>query len=304
MKHNTHIYLAAKAIEFLYDGLKNLSKQDSGQSVSPERKRRKRASAKKLQRHLQHYQNMIYEAAWAPDDIIYDKSVYHTFKLFTKDEFSDAENYAIEQHRGKYYRAKSGGGLPFKVDHLARFISDMEKLREYNDRFSRQQIMYQYLLISHYIVDAHVPMHCDLRDDPPSATDTSKPRGGEYFSERLHGKIEGKWDDAVHSIVLTEELIEIGRNDDFPEETDLTEYVKFDVTNDNHLRLIKPVDIKSNIMQFMIDVCIRTKDRSLEIFPIENPNIYDKEQFKEHTKEIFAETISDLISVWMWIWDN
>ena len=194
MKHNTHIYLAAKAIEFLYEGMGNLRYAKSGKTVPSKLLREKRASAKTLQRMLMHYQQVISEASWAPDDILNDKSQFHTFKLFTEKEFSDGKTFSKEIHKEKYYRAKGGGGLPYKVDHLSRAIADMDKLRRYNDRCSMEQIMYQYLMISHYIVDANVPMHCDLRDDPPSASDTKKPRNGTYFSGTLHGKVEKTWE--------------------------------------------------------------------------------------------------------------
>ncbi len=50
-------------------------------------------------------------------------------------------------------------------------------------------------------------MHCDLRDDPPSSSDTTKPRNGEYFSNSLHGKIEWLWDDAIMPVALEEKII-------------------------------------------------------------------------------------------------
>jgi hypothetical protein len=76
------------------------------------------------------------EASWAPDDVLNDKSLYHTFKLFTDAEFDNAAQYAAETHeRGgkKYYRAKGRGGLPYKADHPAYVIADIAKLRAYSD---------------------------------------------------------------------------------------------------------------------------------------------------------------------------
>ncbi|MEA2076647.1 MAG: hypothetical protein U9O95_01350, partial [Candidatus Marinimicrobia bacterium] len=240
MKHNTHIYLAAKAIEFLYEGMKNLRYAGSGRAVPAETIRKKRDSAKTLQRMLLHYRDAISEATWAPDDILYDKSLYHTFKLFTDAEFPGSHTFAKEVHRNNYYRAKGGGGLPYKVDHLSRMIADMDKLRRYNDRCSMQQIMYQYLMISHYIADAHVPMHCDLRDDPPSANNTSKPRG-KYFFGTLHGKVEQLWEDAVLPIAIKEEIVEITREKDDKPQTDISPEIIFNVTDPVHCAEIHPV---------------------------------------------------------------
>lgn len=305
MKHNTHIYLAAKAIEFLYEGMANLSYAKSGKAVDAKKLREKRASAKTLQRMLMHYKDVISEASWAPDDILNDKSQFHTFKLYTDEEFPGGVAFAKEIHKDIYYRAKGGGGLPYKVDHLSRVIADMDKLRRYNDRCSMEQLMYQYLMISHYIVDAHVPMHCDLRDDPPSASDTTKPKNGTYFSGTLHGKVEKAWEDAVNPVALEEGIIGLSRETDDKLPSELSADVVFHVTDPGHCALIQPVQISDNsLMDYMIDLCISTKERSLTLFPIDDPNAWTDEDLKAATRPVFADSISALISVWMWIWDK
>jgi hypothetical protein len=305
MKHNTHIYLAAKAIEFLYEGMANLCYAGSGRAVDAKKVREKRASAKTLQRMLMHYQQVISEASWAPDDILNDKSQFHTFKLYTDNEFPGGAAFAKETHKHKYYRAKGGGGLPYKVDHLSRVIADMDKLRRYNDRCNMEQLMYQYLMISHYIVDAHVPMHCDLRDDPPSASDTTKPKNGNYFSGTLHGKVEKAWEDAVNPVALEEEIIVVSRETDDASYMDITPEIIFHVTQKDHCDLIRPVQISSNsLMDYMIDLCISTKERSLKLFPIDDPNAWTMDDLKTVTRPVFADSISALISVWMWIWEK
>lgn len=303
MKHNTHIYLAAKGIEFLYEGLNNLHYAKSNRKAASSTISKRRREGKILQRMLMHYQDVISEATWAPDDILNDKSQYHTFKLFTEMEFPNSSDFAKEIHKDKYYRASGGGGLPYKVDHLARVLSDMDKLRKYNDRCSMNQIMYQYLMISHYIVDAHVPMHCDLRDDPPSANDTKKPRNGNYYSDKLHGEIEQLWEDAVNPIAIGEGIIEAKRKDDDCQPTDLSQQIQFNVTNNEHCDEIKPYVIPdTDLMIYMIDLCIQTKERALLMFPIAAPSNWNKQVFPQMTREIFAQIISNLITVWIWIW--
>ncbi|HQL71308.1 MAG TPA: hypothetical protein PLA77_10785 [Bacteroidales bacterium] len=306
MKHNTHIYLAYKAIEFLYEGSSNIIDSKTGNAIIEKRKKALRITAKELQRMLMHYIEFIDEATWAPDDIINDKAIYHTFKLFTDQEFPGSRSFAKEVHFEKYYRASGGGGLPYKVDHLARVISDMIKLRLYNDRFSMNQIMYQYLLISHYIVDANVPMHCDLRDDPPEASDTTKPLNGNYFKESLHGNVEQLWDDAVTPVAVSEEIIKPSRTSDKPVKTELSEAIVFDIFNPAHIGLIKPELIAENdLMEFMLKKCVNTKEKSLILFPFDKPEEWGNESMnrvKAETRQIFAGAIADLISVWLWIW--
>jgi hypothetical protein len=305
MKHNTHIYIAAKGVEFLYEGLSNLRYAGSNRKVRSSTVSKLRQEGKILQRMLMHYQNMISEASWAPDDIIGDKYEYHTFKLFTEREFPDSGSFAKEIHKGKYYRASGGGGLPYKVDHLARVISDMDKLRRYNDRCSMNQIMYQFLLVSHYIVDAHVPMHCDIRDDPPSAGDKTKPKNGNYYSDALHGEIEEEWEEAVIPVAIEEEIIKVKRKSDDAPQSELSKEIIFNVTNTKHCKEIKPFVIADNdLMKYMIDLCVRSKERALLLFPIDNPCNWNQQIFPKMTRQIFAQAIANLITVWIWIWDK
>jgi len=230
--------------------------------------------------------------------------MYHTFKLFTEKEFPNSKNFAKEIHQEIYYRASGGGGLPYKVDHLSRVISDMNKLRNYNDRFSMNQIMYYFFLLSHYIVDSFVPMHCDLRDDPPSDDDLKKPRNGTYFSERLHGDLEDLWEDAVTPIAISEGIIEKQRSDDNKKYNYLSEKALYDVTKQEDIDEIKPKVIEKDLMAFMINICVESKKRSLRLFPIENPENYSKDVLIEETRKIFSECISNIISIWIWIWSK
>ncbi len=305
MKHNTHIYLAAKAIEFTREGLGNIRHAKS--KKEPKNKRYISAEGKTMQRMLMHYEEAISEATWAPDDILNDKAQFHTFKLFTDNDFPGDSSYAKETHTTKdgtkYYRIKGGGGLPYKVDHLARVIADMDKLRRYNDRFSMEQIMYQYLMISHYVVDAHVPMHCDIRDDKPSVSNKTKPKNGKYYAASLHGVIEGLWDKAVTPIAIKENILEPTNKKENHAATELSGQITFDLANKAHCAEIKPFLIgDKDFLSHIINTCTNTKNRSLELFPIDSPDNWNKAAFPQLTRAIFSDTISTLISVWIWIW--
>jgi hypothetical protein len=305
MKHNTHIYVARKSIEFLYDALGNLHNR-SGSKASSKRKTEARQRGKILQRLLYYHKDTISEASWTPDDVLRDMALYHIFKLFTDSEFTDCEGYIKETHtkNGKYYyRARGGGGLPYRVEHLARVIRDMSKLRDYNDSFSMQQIMYLFFLLSHYVVDAHVPMHCDIRDDKPSA---AKPKEGNYYEESWHAKVEGQWEEACTPVGLEEELFDREQSKHSDVKTTLSKFVTFKHGNRNHRREIKTYYIApDDLLKFMIDLCIKTKERSLKLFPPAAPNnvLFD-DKFNKLTREIFASAIGNLISIWSCIWSQ
>ena len=101
MKHNTHIYLAYKAIEFLRDSLDNLVTMSGKPSRANTRPLK--AKAKRLQRFMLAHQDTILEASWAPDDILNVKNRFHIFKLYTKEVLPErAEDFRAQTIKGKY----------------------------------------------------------------------------------------------------------------------------------------------------------------------------------------------------------
>lgn len=311
MKHNTHIYLAAKAIEFTKQSVDNTMLSD-GRYLSGYQKGKERNIAKDRFRILKYYQNRIIEASWAPDDVLHDNDPYHIFKLFTDDEFSNhglVDKSKFVRDDVTYY--KFAGGLPYRVDHLAQQIIDMSKLRDYNDQFDLRQIMYNYLLLSHYIVDAHVPMHCDLRDDPPSRGRDMEPSrragiekpSGKYMDKDAHSKLEELWDNAVTPIAIREEIITLSWDKERTENTEYSDCITFTMDDCKKGQVIKvPVISGTELMEFMINVCIESKKRGQRLFPLNNPRQRNDRILRDITCNIFADCIGDLMAVWRYIW--
>jgi hypothetical protein len=266
MKHNTHIYLAYKAIELLRDSVDNLRTMTGKKSQADTRPLK--AKAKRLQRLMLSHADAILEASWAPDDILADMARFHIFKLYTPAILPDrAESYRAQTYQtatGTYYRGPGGGGLPYKVDHLAALIADLGKLRAYNDNFSVRELVYLYVLISHYVVDAHVPMHCDLRDDPPSKTDKAKPGPAtRYFKKSLHGQVEDMWDRAVTPVAIAEGIVTAETYKDESAPTDLSPHVTFHSSRRTDRQKIRPVLIPDGaLMELMINRCVQSYERS------------------------------------------
>jgi len=311
MKHNTHIYLAAKAIEFLREAVRDL-RTLSGRRVSASVRRAYAAKAKRLQRLLRFHQDDILEASWAPDDLLGDQRRFHTFKLFTSDVLPiGADDYTKLIFRGHYRRGSGAGGVPYRVDHLAALISDFRRLHDYNDHFTVRQVQYLYLLISHYVVDAHVPMHCDLRDDRPGPASTDKPGPIErYFDPGLHARVERIWDRAVTPVALREGIIVAETYKDHHRPTPLSEAVTFDVRKRSDRETIRAMRIpKGGLMDWMIDLCVKTYERSLRMFPVKGVKAKDAREGKgsgeaaalgpEDTRMIMSEAITGLVSVWL-----
>jgi len=311
MKRNTHVYIVHKAIEFMRDSVDNLLANTSTNSevrkaskVSKAKRGSLKTKAKKLQRLMYAHRDSIIEAAWASDALIHDKRRFHTFKLF-KDGIFDAQEakaFRKQTYRDIYHRGSDSGGAPYKVDHIAAVISDFRKLREYNDNFSTREIQYLYILASHYIVDLHVPMHCDLRDDPPAQENILGKPGPltAYFNKSLHGTVEDRWEKAVTPLAIESGYIDIETHKECSKRTEYSCAVEFDLEEMSHRALIRPVYLDdTGIMDFMIDRGICSFERSLEIWPPSEPEYSSRKVTKEITRKIFAEAISSVISVWL-----
>jgi hypothetical protein len=313
MKHNTHIYLAAKAIELTRQSVDNMH-DGNHDYMTGSKKTKERISATTHQRIFQYYQDLIEEATWAPDDVLKDNDPNHIFKLFTDEEFPGhglKDRPTFKSGNQTFY--KFAGGLPYRVDHLARSVLSMCKLREFNDQFDMKQIMYQYLLLSHYIVDAHVPMHCDLRDDPPKEgrhPDPSRRKGtqkpsGKYMKSDAHSKLESLWDEAVTPLAIEQEIFPRTWAKESTEKTELSDAVAFTFNDCKRGGEVEVITIPPNgLMNFMIDVCINSKKRSQRLFPLDNPEERDDSVLKDITREIFADCIGSLLSIWRQIWSQ
>ena len=109
-----------------------------------------------------------------------------------------------------------GGHLPNRVIALSQTIGDMLKMSDYplafyakekkssayrdvlteqtvkdlslSPNFSARQIALTFFMLSHYICDAYMPLHCDMRD---YGGDADKPR---RLPRRLHPSIEEEWE--------------------------------------------------------------------------------------------------------------
>jgi hypothetical protein len=109
-----------------------------------------------------------------------------------------------------------GGHLPDRVSALTHSISDMLKMGDYplafyarkklpgayvkdlsaqsvkdlsiSPNFSGRQIALTFFLLSHYVVDGHMPLHCDLRDYG-GETDP-----GRRLPHSLHASLEDEWE--------------------------------------------------------------------------------------------------------------
>lgn len=187
MKQYTHAWLALKAISVLrsYQGL-----------LQPPHDQ----NLKGLLDFITFYPDTFVRGAWFPDLVIKDNVLGgHTWKYYL-----DPANGRIEKRRPPGHNlclAQVAGdmdqkvsldvvhsALPDRCEALGQMIRDItlitKKARSGDVvAFNNSQIALAFLMLAHYVCDAHVPVHCDMRDlDKPST---------------IHADLEAVWESEV-----------------------------------------------------------------------------------------------------------
>ncbi|TES95860.1 hypothetical protein E3J85_01645 [Patescibacteria group bacterium] len=153
------------------------------------------------------HKDAFLKGAWFPDNVIADNLVGgHTLKL--KKPLTESEKKVAEEFRNripehlhslealkidrsrlneKVYRS-SQYVLPDRSEALSHAIRDMVLIKKKEPKgsdimFNDDQITLYFLMLSHYLADAHVPPHCDSRDF--------------YGPSTIHPDMEKYWDDEI-----------------------------------------------------------------------------------------------------------
>jgi hypothetical protein len=183
MKQFSHAWLAFKAIE-------RLEKANLGDN---------RRYADELIRWFWDHRDGIIRGSWYPDMVIKDMASSHVLKFTPQaggagvfgslPSTSMVKEFAIRSPmHGINLTQDPGTNLPERCEALAHAVIDNLKMQECEDKGSPiaptgNQTAMRLFMLSHYIADAHMPLHCDSRK----------------FSEGvdIHAKIEGLWDDEI-----------------------------------------------------------------------------------------------------------
>lgn len=184
MKKYTHAWLAFKAIE----RLETASVPSSN-----------RPYADRLIRWFQSHKDGVIQGAWYPDMVIKDMANSHvlkrtpsqqgesTFRTLPSSSLIYREGRTSDLH-GRPYVVDPADNLPERCESLAHSVIDNLKMQEMEPKGSPiaptdNHVAVILFMLSHYVADAHMPLHCD----------------GRRFSSGidLHGLIEEQWEDAV-----------------------------------------------------------------------------------------------------------
>ena len=184
MKQYTHAWLAFMAIKRL-DGV-NLTGNNRGY-------------ADDLITWFNNHKDGVIRGAWYPDSVIKDMANSHVLKFTPapagNSTFRNLPTTYLNLHYGmssdlynQPYEIDKNDNLPDRCESIAHSVVDNLKIQFKEDKGSPvsttdNHIALLMFMISHYVADAHMPLHCDSR----------RFSGG----SRIHALIEELWDNEV-----------------------------------------------------------------------------------------------------------
>lgn len=184
MKQFSHAWLAFKAIERLEKANLSTYRQDADTMI----------------RWFWNYRDGVICGSWYPDMVIKDMSTSHVYK------YAPAPNGTTELRslpstcqaltvgrqsvlcKQPYILTDSSNNLPERCEALSHSIIDNLKMQETEEKGSPiaptdNHIATRMFMLSHYIADAHMPLHCDSRQFSSGAD--------------IHAKMESIWDKEI-----------------------------------------------------------------------------------------------------------
>ena len=184
MKQYTHAWISFMAMKRLKKA--GISKKDT-------------TAVAGLLKWFMNHRDFVIKGSWYPDAVIKDMATSHVLKFKPGDPSKPGTFRKLPSEYNLYKIGKSGslyqksysvekGNLPDRCESLAHHIIDNLKMQEVEEKGSPisptdNHVATVFFMLSHYIADAHMPLHCDVR----SFSD----------GDDIHAHIEKEWDDAV-----------------------------------------------------------------------------------------------------------
>lgn len=308
MKQFTHAWLAFMAIKRL---------EDAG---LPEKDRK---HADNLIEWFRRNKDGVIRGAWYPDTLIVDNLNSHVlkFKPSGVGEKEEKLRQLPKEYLSATYSAKSTvwgqpftradpkDNLPDRCESLTESVVDHLKIQESEEKGSAvsptdNQVALLLFMLSHYIADAHMPLHCDDRK----------------FSEGkgIHAHMEKEWDDEIEHYY---EIDKINERFSYNPEG----YPLLIVDQQYPSSFLKRVEDglknrefnasfegkNSNVWDLLSAVCQYSYFVSYYLFPKENDytNVTWKdwessnsEKFENVSIAVFSDAIDSIARVWFRLW--
>jgi hypothetical protein len=278
-----------------------------------------RAEAKALVKWFKDYRDFVIEGAWYPDDVFKDMGSSHIVKYRPSEDAAYSafgklpSTHTIFQ---KMTNVKSpllekpyvieGGNCADRCESISHSIVDNFKMLHREERgcpiaTTGNHIAMRFFILSHYIADCHMPLHCDARP----------------FSDGkgIHGAIEKKWEDQVNKSYK----IDKANNrffydpDGYPLHLNPTQFV-LDVEHDVETRKYAHGwgNGNNNTWDFMSVVSQYSYVFSYYLIPETFKNTQTIQEFMEQTEwghdfdkysvMIFGDAIDSLARIWLHVW--
>jgi len=288
-------------------------------------------------RFFDKHKDAFVQGAWFPDSVISDNLAGgHTYKLGVPKNKSEEEKAVVIKNRTPGYlscqtliKDKSrlseklyndySYTLPDRCEALSHSIRDMILIQRKEPKgsdimFNDDQITLYFLMLSHYIADAHVPPHCDSRDF--------------YTPSTIHPDMESWWDKEIlkyyafdkerkvfdYDINGAVELKEDAKK--LFETSFLCEALKIlnsRAWSPKDKEILGEGNVK--IYDYLKAVCFVSYLVSTEFIPLSMPaSQYNKlkiledrqyfDRLKQISSHIFADAIDSIALVWILTWDK
>jgi hypothetical protein len=277
-----------------------------------------RSEAKALVKWFKKYRDFVIQGAWYPDEVFKDMSSSHIVK-FRPTENGPYTSFGKLPVTHSIYKLMSknspllnkpynieSGNCADRCEALSHSIVDNFKMLHYEERgcpiaTTGNHIAMRFFILSHYIADCHMPLHCDARS----------------FSEEkgIHGTIEKKWEDQVSKSYKIDK--DNNRffydSDGYPKEDFFTPFV-IQVIDDISTRKYTHGwgGTNNNTWDFMSAVSQYSYLFSYYLIQEDFKNTQTLQEFQEQTEwgrdfdkysaMIFADAIDSIARIWLHVW--
>jgi len=313
MKKYSHAWLAFMAIKRLDETKTKLSTANQ-------------KYAENLITWFHNHRDDVIQGAWYPDAVIHDMANSHVLKLSPsetgknryKNLPSTYQSYQLTQDspmkRKSFKVADKNDNLPDRCESIAHSVIDNLKMQQVEAKGSpvaptSNQLALILFMLSHYVADAHMPLHCDNRD----------------FSAgwNLHMEIEGKWDKEIQQFYPIDKQNErfyytengYPKNKSENDPAYLSSFLKKvnDALASREFQITWGVKNK-NVWDFMDAVCQHSYLLSYQFIPEMHKESSDTDvtsqnwqslgniSFEDFSVAVFTDAIDSIARIWFRLW--
>lgn len=276
-----------------------------------------RKEAKSLVAWFKDYRDFVIRGSWYPDEVFKDMSTSHIVKHSPCEGGNTSYGKLPTTHTIYRLMAKKspliesgykieGGNCADRCESVSHSIVDNFKMLHREDKgcpiaTTGNHIAMRFFILSHYIADCHMPLHCDVR---PFSDD-----------KNIHGAIEKEWEDQVNKSYK----IDKDNNrffydpDGYPLHLKPTQFI-LDVESDLETRkyIHSWGTDNENVWDFMSDASHYSYLFSRYLIPDDFENDRSMQDFKEATEwgrnfdkystMIFSDAVDSIARIWLHIW--